>query len=279
MKVRFGWTQEELPLIGQGTWMMERDGREQAVASLRLGVNLGMTVIDTAEMYGNGDVEEIVGEALKDVRRDVFLISKVLPSNAFFDGILRACEGSLKRLQTDCIDLYLLHWPSREPIRETMRGLEELVRRKMARYIGVSNFDIDNLKMAQGALRGERLACNQVLYHLKNRGIERNLLSYCQEHEIAVMGYSPFGHTDFPSARTKAGRQLSQIAAREDHTVRQVVLNFLTREGVIAIPKAGQPAHVWENSLGQGWNLSEASRIELDALFPRPMRDRQLAML
>jgi len=279
MKHRFGWTPDEIPLLGQGTWMIEQNGREQAVAALRFGVEQGMTVIDTAEMYGNGQAEEIVGEALAGLRGRVFLVSKVLPSNAFFDGILNACERSLKRLRTDRLDLYLLHWPSREPIKETMRGLEELVKRKMTRYIGVSNFDVDGLKSAQAVLKEQRLACNQVLYHLKDRGIERKLIPYCREHGIAVMGYSPFGHGQFPKPQTKAGRVLRQVAAKEDRTERQVALNFLTRDGVYAIPKAGKPTHVWENSQALNWTMSEESVARIEEAFPRPLGDTPLGMI
>ena len=174
VKRKFGWTNVEVPIVGQGTWMIEgsQAQEQRAVAALRLGLDLGLTHIDTAEMYGNGRAEELTAEAVGHRRSDVFLVSKVLPSNASYDGTLRACERSLKRLRTDILDLYLLHWSGRHPIRETMRAMETLVNRRFIRFIGVSNLDLDELKEAQRALRHERLACNQVLYHLGDRGIE-----------------------------------------------------------------------------------------------------------
>ncbi len=269
----------KVPLIGQGTWNIEQDDREEAITALTLGIDLGMVLIDTAEMYGSGKSEEIVGEAITGRRADVFLVSKVLPSNASYDGTLKACERSLQRLKTDCLDLYLLHWPGSHPIRETMRAFEELVKRGMTRFIGVSNFDVPELKAAQSALKNERLACNQVLYHLKDRGIERKLIPYCREHEIAVMGYSPFGHSDLPKPDTAEGQALSRIAAAEDRTVRQVVLRFLCRDGVYVIPKSGNPGHVRENGEALDWALSDEEIAEIDKAFPPPDHDTPLGML
>jgi diketogulonate reductase-like aldo/keto reductase len=270
MQSVFGWTGESLPLIGQGTWMIEEDPREQAVAALRLGIELGMTLIDTAEMYGSGRAEEVVGDAIRGLRERVFLVSKVLPSNATYDGTRRACERSLRRLGIDCLDLYLLHWRGSHPVRETMRGLESLVRDGMTRFIGVSNFDVDDVKEAQSALSNERLACNQVLYHLGDRGIERKLIPYCTAHGIAVMGYSPFGHRSFP----KAG-----VASRSGATPRQVVLSFLTRDGVWAIPKSGNPEHVRENAGAFNVRLSADDIAALDRAFPAPDHDVPLGMI
>src|SRR5579885_3446376 len=169
----FGWTGERAPLIGQGTWELERDPEQRAIEALRLGIELGMTLIDTAAMYGNGRAEQIVGRAIQGRRTGLFIVSKVLPSNASYDGTRKACEQSLKRLGIDQLDLYLLHWPGSIPIKETMRGLESLVKDGRTRLIGVSNFDVEQLRNAEHALKNERLACNQVLYHLKDRGIER----------------------------------------------------------------------------------------------------------
>src|SRR5687767_9232508 len=183
----FGWTGVEVAVIGQGTWMIEGAEERRAVESLRLGLDLGMTHIDTAEMYGNGRAEELVGEAIEGRREQVFVVSKVLPSNASFDGTLRACERSLNRLKVDYLDLYLLHWKGSHSIRETMRAMEALVARKQIRYIGVSNFDVPDLRSAEQALRHERLSCNQVLYHLEDRGIERKLIPYCRRQGIAVV--------------------------------------------------------------------------------------------
>lgn len=273
-KAVFGWTGEDLPLVGQGTWEIEKDPRPRAVQALRLGIDLGLSVVDTAEMYGNGLAEQITGEAVKGQRDRVFVVSKVLPSNATYDGTRRACERSLRRLGIDCLDLYLLHWPGSHPIAETMRGLESLVRDRMTRYIGVSNFDVDELKTAQQALSNERLACNQVLYHLGDRGIERRLIPYCNDQGIAVIGYSPFGHGAF-----RRSKPLAAIAERNGKTVRQVVLRFLTRDGVFAIPKSGNPDHVRENAGALGWELTEEDTRAIDAAFPAPDHDVPLGMI
>src|SRR5689334_16285665 len=179
-----------------------------------------MTHIDTAEMYGSGRAEEIVAEAIAGRRGEVFLVSKVLPSNASYEGTLRACEQSLRRLRTDHLDLYLLHWPGSHPIGETMRAMEKLVAEGMTRFLGVSNFDLPELQAAEQALRRERMACNQVLYHLGDRGIERRLLPYCAAQGIAVVGYSPFGHRSFPSPRSQGGRVLAAVAQRSGRTAR-----------------------------------------------------------
>jgi diketogulonate reductase-like aldo/keto reductase len=189
LKRKFGWTSIEVPVIGQGTWMIDgsRDTELLAIDALRLGLDLGLTHIDTAEMYGNGRVEELVSEAIAERRDEVFLVSKVLPSNASYEGTLKACERSLRRLKTDWLDLYLLHWPGSYPISETMRAMEKLVTEGLVRFIGVSNFDVEELKEAERALKNERMTCDQVLYHLGDRGIERRLLPYCTQRGIAVV--------------------------------------------------------------------------------------------
>ena len=256
--------------------MIEKDSDHQAVEALRLGIALGMTLIDTAEMYGNGRTEEVVAKAISGRREQVFLVSKVLPSNASYDGTRRACERSLKRLRTEQLDLYLLHWESEYPIEETMRALESLVADKLTRYIGVSNFDVEPLKAAQNALRHERLSCNQVLYHLKDRGIERRLLPYCQQQQIAVMGYSPFGHDDFPSPRSKGGKVLQEVAKAHGHTPRQVALNFLLRSGLFIIPKSSNPEHVREDRGALGWELRPEEVAAIDLAFPA--REKRLGM-
>ena len=273
----FGWTGAEVPVIGQGTWMIEDDAA--AVAAVRLGLDLGMAHVDTAEMYGSGRAEEVVATALADRRNEVFLVSKVLPSNASYEGTLRACERSLRRLGTDHLDLYLLHWPGSHPIGETMRAMEKLVTDGMTRFIGVSNFDVPELQDAERSLRHERLACNQVLYHLGDRGIERRLMPYCTERGIAVVGYSPFGHRGFPSPRSAGGRVLAEVAGRVERTPRQVVLNFLSRRGAFLIPKSGQPEHVRENAGGAGWDLPPDDDAAIDAAFPAPGHDVPLGMI
>jgi diketogulonate reductase-like aldo/keto reductase len=238
-----------------------------------------MTLIDTAEMYGSGAAEEIVGEAIRGRRQEVFLVTKVLPSNASYDGTLRACEKSLKRLGVDQIDLYLLHWESRHPLQETMRAMAMLVAQGAIRYIGVSNFDVEQLCAAQRALEGHRLACNQVLYHLKDRGIERRLAPYCRENGIAIMGYSPFGHQDFPKRNTAGGRILEEVAQRHKKTARQTALNFLASHGVFTIPKSGDPEHVADNSGAVGWGLTEQEYEVIDRAFPAPDHDVPLGMI
>ena len=275
-KRNFAWTGVRVPVIGMGTWMIEgpQGVERRAVEALRLGLDLGLTHIDTAEMYGSGRVEELVAEAIHDRREEVFLASKVLPSNASYKGTLRACKESLKRLKTEWLDLYLLHWPSSYPIRETMRAMEKLVDDGMIRFIGVSNFDVDQLEAAETALSKHRLACNQVLYHLGYRGIERHIQPYCANRGIAVVGYSPFGHGNFPPPESTGGRVLAEIAKRHGRTPRQVALNFLTRHpSVFTIPKAGRPEHVQENSGGTGWELTSDDLIAIDRAFPAPHFD------
>jgi diketogulonate reductase-like aldo/keto reductase len=275
----------EVPLIGMGTWMIEgrsSDAERRGIEALRLGLDLGMNHIDTAEMYGNGRVEELVAEAVAGRRDQVFLVSKVLPSNASYEQTLKACERSLKRLKTDFIDLYLIHWPSSQyPVKETIRAMEKLADDGMIKFIGVSNFDLDQLREAQHALTKYRIACNQVLYHLAYRGIERDLLPYCAENGIAMVGYSPFGHGNFPSAQSKGGRVLAEIAKKHGRTVRQVALNFLTRHpSLFTIPKAGNADHIREISGAVGnWELTDEDIAAIDSNFPLPRSDKPLEMI
>ncbi|MDQ3835794.1 MAG: aldo/keto reductase [Thermoproteota archaeon] len=282
---KFGWTGLDVSVIGMGTWMLEGRSREadkKAIEALQLGLDLGMNHIDTAEMYGNGQVEELVAEAINGRREDVFLVSKVLPSNASYDGTLKACERSLKRLKTEFLDLYLLHWPSNQhPIEETMRAMEKLVEEGMIKHIGVSNFDVEELKEAQDALKDHRIACNQVFYHLGYRGIERSLLPFCKKKDITIVGYSPFGHGDFPSPGSKKGKILSEMASRYNRTPRQVALNFLTRDAnLFTIPKAGNLNHIRENSDGVGqWRLSDEDISTIKRIFPLPNEDKPLEMI
>lgn len=252
---------------------------KRGLDALRAGIELGMTHIDTAEMYTGS--EEIVAEAIHGRRRNIFLVSKVLPSNASYKGTLRACDASLKRLKTDYLDVYLLHWWSgSHPIEETMRAMEELLSVGKIRHIGVSNLDVDQLKQAQRALSREKIVCNQVLYHLKSRGIENRLIEYCESQNIAVVGYSPFGNGDFPSPTSKGGQVLSAIAKRHGKTPRQVALNFLTRrESLFTIPKASMLDHVRENAGGASWNLDADDLKQLDPVFPVPGKDEPLDMI
>lgn len=273
IKRKFGWTGVEVPIIGQGTWMIDGDPETEsrAIQTLRLGLDLGMSHIDTAEMYGEGHVEELVGKAIAGRRDEIFLVSKVLPSNASYDGTLKACEKSLKRLKTDWLDLYLLHWRGSYPLSETMRAMEKLVAEGLVKYIGVSNFDVEDLMEAEQVLQTEQIACNQVLYNLRDRGIEPRLLPYCSKKRIAVVGYAPFGHGNFPSSSSREGKLLIEIGRRHNRTPKQVALNYLTRHpSTFTIPKTTRSERVKENSGGVGWQLTEDEANEIDRAFPVP---------
>lgn len=276
----FGRTEVQVPAIGQGTWYMERDGRAKAVAALHAGLDLGMSHIDTAEMYGSGLVEEIVGEAIAGRREKVFLVSKVLPQHASFEGVLRACEGSLGRLRTDRLDVYLLHWRGSHPLEQTIGAFERLVRDGKIRFWGVSNFDVEDLEEAL-AIAGEgRMACNQVLYHLEERAIEHEVIPWCKEHGVAVVGYSPFGSGRLPSATSRGGRVLAEIARARGITPRQVALAFLVRdELVFAIPKSSSVEHVGENAGAGDVELSTDEVERIDDAFPLGKRPRSLPAL
>ncbi|MCW5770762.1 MAG: aldo/keto reductase [Rhodospirillaceae bacterium] len=276
----FGPTGKSVAAIGQGTWNMEQDSRKAAVAALRRGLDLGMTHIDTAEMYGSGTAEEIVAEAIAGRRDAVFLVSKVLPHNASRAGTRRACEASLKRLKTDRLDTYLLHWRGAHPLEETIAAFEELRAAGKIAAWGVSNFDADDLDEALAIAGPGRIACNQVLYHLEERGIEHAVLPWCESHGVALVAYSPFGSGQFPGPRSAGGRALADIAAAHGATPRQVALAFLTRRpGVFAIPKAADPAHAADNAGAAALVLAPADIDRLDATFPRGPRPRSLPML
>ncbi|MGZ3507232.1 MAG: aldo/keto reductase [Vulcanimicrobiaceae bacterium] len=268
----FGASGVEVPVIGQGTWdFPEGGGRlEEAERAIRRGIELGMVHLDTAEMYGSGRVEEVLADAITGVPRErLFIASKVLPSNASYEGTIAACERSLRRLRIEHLDLYMLHWPSSYPLEETMRALEALVEQGKTRFIGVSNFDVDQVEEARSYLRRERLACNQVLYHLGERGVEFRLIPYCAQHEVAIVAYTPFGRGRFPRAEAKPDGALGRIAAKHGRSPRQVILNFLTREAnVFTIPKASTVEHVEENAGGAGWTLDAHDVAEIDEAFP-----------
>jgi len=279
---KFGWTGVDVPVIGQGTWMIDGDSETEAraIRALRLGLDLGMSHIDTAEMYGDGHVEELVGQAIAGRRDEIFLVSKVLPSNASYEGTLKACKRSLKRLKTDWLDLYLLHWRGSYPLSETMRAMEKLVTEGLVKYIGVSNFDVEDLMEAEQALQTERIVCNQVLYNLRDRGIELRLLPYCSKKKIAVVGYSPFGHGNFPSPPSREGKLLVEIGRRHNRTPKQVALNFLTRHpSIFTIPKTTRPERVKENSGGVGWQLIEDEVNLIDRAFPVPSPGTPLGVI
>ena len=271
----FASTGVKVPVIGQGTWQMKKDGLE----ALRAGIDLGMIHIDTAEMYTGS--EELIAEAMRGIRKRIFLVSKVSPSNASYKGTLRACDASLKRLRTDYVDVYLLHWWSgSHPIADTMRAMEELVTAGKIRHFGVSNLDVDQLKQAQKGLTREKIVCNQVLYHLRSRAVESQVLPYCESQNIAVVGYSPFGKGNFPAATGKQGKALQTIAERHGKTPRQVALNFLTRrKSLFAIPKASNVDHVRENAGGTGWELAPDDLRLIDSVFPPPGENEPLEMI
>jgi diketogulonate reductase-like aldo/keto reductase len=275
----FGSTGRSVAVIGQGTWHMgeSRRHRTSEAAALRVGLELGMTHIDTAEAYGSGGAEEMLADVLRGVRReDVFLTSKVLPNHASYRGTLAAADQSLRRLGTEYLDLYLLHWPGNEPIEETMRAMEDLVAAGKIRHLGVSNFDVDELDAARRALTRHPLAANQVLYNLAHRGIERDLVPYCAREGIAVIGYTPFG--SFPRRGSAGMTALEQIGAKYGRTPRQVALRFLTRlPCLFAIPKAGDPEHVRENAAAADIELDAGDLAVLERAFPVPGRRAPLA--
>lgn len=276
---RFGWTGVAVPVMGQGTWQMEADDRTASIDALRRGIDAGMTHIDTAELYGEGAVEEIVGEAIAGRRDEVFLVSKVLPNNASYEGTLAACARSLRRLRTDRLDAYLLHWPGSQPLAETLRAFERLERDGKILRWGVSNFDDADLEQAV-ALAGEgRIACNQVLYHLLERSIEHRVIPACERHDIAVVAYSPFGSGGgFPRAPHAGVAVLEAIASARGVTARQVALRFLGRRsfgegaatgpGVFVIPKAASAAHAVENARAGDLELSGDELRRIDEAFP-----------
>jgi diketogulonate reductase-like aldo/keto reductase len=259
----FGSTGVSVPVVGQGTWHMGEDKRirKDEVAALKLGIELGMTHIDTAEMYADGASEEMVAEAIEGQRDRIFIATKVLPSNASRKGTLAACERSLKRLRTDHVDLYLLHWWSdQHPIEDTMRAMADLVAAGKTRFVGVSNFDVEQMRAAQAALGTMRLACNQVLYHLRDRDIEKDVLPHCERERIAVVGYTPLARGGFMRGA------VADIAKRLGKTPRQVALNFLTRRrSLFTIPKATRPEHVRENAGALDFTLPSKDLSAIDA--------------
>jgi diketogulonate reductase-like aldo/keto reductase len=277
----FGSTKRDVAIIGQGTWYIEQADSKTAIGALRRGLDLGMTHIDTAEMYGSGAAETLVGEAIAGRRDEVFLVSKVLPNNASRTGTIAACERSLKRLKTDRLDCYLLHWRGSHPLAETVVAFEQLRADGKILSWGVSNFDVDDLDEVREIAGAGRLACNQVLYHLRERAIEHAVIPWCEENGVAVVAYSPFGHAGgFPELHSVGGRVLKAIADRHKATPRQVALRFLIRRAsLFAIPKAADPEHAEENSGAATLNLSAAELAKVDAAFPLGARPASLPML
>jgi diketogulonate reductase-like aldo/keto reductase len=269
---------ESVKQLGQGTWGMGESGRKrkEEVAALRLGLDLGMTLIDTAEMYANGGAEEVVAETIHGRRDEVFIVSKVLPENSTRAGTIAACERSLKRLRTDRIDLYLLHWRGRIALEETLAGFTALLEAGAIRFWGVSNFDVDDMEELVALQGGAACATNQVLYNLRRRGIEYGLLPWCRGRNIPIMAYSPI-----EQGRLLRERTLTAVAVRHrDATPAQIALAWVLRQtDMMVIPKAGTEAHVRENRAGLDIALTDADLVELDRAFPPPRFPRPLELL
>ncbi len=268
---------ESVPRLGQGTWRMgeSRRLRNQEVAALKLGIELGMTLIDTAEMYGGGGAEAIVGEAIDGRRQDLFIVSKVLPENSSRAGTIAACKRSLERLGIERLDLYLLHWRGRFALRDTLAGFEALLGDGLIRYWGVSNFDVGDMEELAALPGGDRVATNQVLYNLARRGIEADLLSWCRDRNIPIMAYSPVDQ-----GRLLRNAALTRVAGRHTATPAQIAIAWiLRREDTMVIPKATDEAHVRENRAALDIQLTPADLAELDRAFPPPRGSQPLEML
>jgi len=268
---------ESVPQLGQGTWHMGESGRarKEEIAAVRLGLDFGMTLIDTAEMYGNGGAEEVVAEAVAGRREECFIVSKVLPENATRAGTIAACGRSLKRLKTDRIDLYLLHWRGSPKLEETLAGFEALIASGAIRYWGVSNFDVDDMEELFRLAGGASCATNQVLYNLRRRGIEAGLLPWCRKRAVPIMAYSPF-----EQGRLLRDRTLTAVAIRHRATTAQIALAWVLRQAdMMAIPKSSTEAHVRENRAALDIALSAQDLAELAKTFPPPKERRPLELL
>jgi diketogulonate reductase-like aldo/keto reductase len=267
---------EKVPALGLGTWHMG-DSRARAAdeaAAVRLGIELGMTLIDTAEMYGSGGAEEVVARAAQGLRDKLFIVSKVYPHNASRSGVVAACERSLKRLETDRIDLYLLHWRGSIPLAETLEGFQRLERDGKIRYHGVSNLDRSDMEEWAGLAGGDQVAANQVLYNLGQRGPEWGLVPWCREHGVAIMAYTPLGN-----GAMLRNPVLAEIGRRHNASPAQIALAWLLhRDGTIVIPKAVQPAHVRENAAAGQIALGAEDLAAIDRAFPPPRRRTALGM-
>jgi diketogulonate reductase-like aldo/keto reductase len=265
--------------LGQGAWQIGEDGRSRAAeqAALRLGLDLGLALIDTAEMYGDGGSEELIAEVIAGRREQVYLVSKVLPENATQRGTVAACERSLKRLKTDYLDLYLLHWRGSVPLDDTLGAFVKLKERGSIRDFGVSNFDRADLEEAQSLAGGSGIATNQVLYNLEQRGVEWDVLPWCREHGVPLMAYSPLGSD---SRRLRTHAVLTQIARRCAATPARVALAWLLRQpDMFVIPKTASAAHVRDNHAALALELSAADVADLERAFPAPRRATPLAMI
>jgi diketogulonate reductase-like aldo/keto reductase len=280
-KRSFGSTRRSVAAVGQGTWRIEESAADSVVTAMRRGLDLGLTHIDTAEMYGSGAAEVLVAQAIAGRRDEVFLVSKLLPSNASKRGTLAACEKSLARLRTDRLDCYLLHWRGTYPLEETIAAFETLARDGKILSWGVSNFDVADLDEVASIAGAGHPACNQVLYHLQERAIEHAVLPWCQRQGTAVVAYTPFGQSTAAfDARTKHGRVLHEIAEAHQATARQVALRFLLRNPeTFVIPKAAGMTHISDNAAALGLELSDVELARIDAAFPRGKPRRGLPMI
>ncbi len=273
-----GPAERDVPVLGQGTWGMgeSKNAHADEVAALRLGIDLGMTLIDTAEIYGDGGSEKVVADAIEGQRDHVFVVTKVSPRNASRTGLPKACERSLKRLRIDAIDLYLLHWPSNTPLAETVEAFEQLRSAgKIGRW-GVSNFDLEEMKELLAARNGSVCSANQVLYHVGERAIESDLLPWSQRNKLPIMAYSPLGR----GRRLLNNATLKKTAKRHDATPAQIAIAWVLRQpDVIAIPKASNKTHVRDNAQSVDIRLTKQDLDEIDLAFPPPRSKQPLAML
>lgn len=270
----------EIPMIGQGTWRMgeNRSERDAEIAALRLGLDLGITLIDTAEMYGEGGAEMLVGEAIAGRREEVFLVSKIYPHHACHEGTMEACERSLKRLKTDRLDLYLLHWRESIPLEETVEAFLKLKEQGKILDFGVSNFDLADMEDWVRVAGGDQVATNQVYYNLEHRGIEFDLMPWCKKRGIPIMAYSPLKSSGDDKHALLERPVLKRIAKAHDATTAQIVLAWLLHMGVVVIPKAVKPEHVRENRAVADIQLTGEDLKALDKAFPAPTRKVALAM-
>lgn len=277
---RLGHTDVRIPVIGQGTWRFgeDRSKAKAEIEALRFGLEHGMRLIDTAEEYAKGGAERVVGEAIADVRKEVFLVTKVSAKNCTYSGVLQAAEASLDRLNATYIDLYLQHWPNEQiPVAETMGAMAELLDKGLVKYVGVSNFNPKLLSEAQRALGRHPLVCNQVAYHLTDRHIEDAELPFCRENGITVMGYSPFGYAPqhfgkpgFPREGTPERGVLDEIGQKYGKNAYQVALNWIVRQdGIVSIPKSANLDHIRDNLNALGWELEEEDLVRIDHTFPK----------
>ncbi len=273
--IGLGRSQEKVSVIGQGTWGLggyetrDDSNDEEAVEALQLGIKQGMMFIDTAEIYGDGHSEELVGKAIESMRSDVFIATKIWPNHFSYDDVLKAAKASIHRLRITSIDLYQLHWPNPQiPIQETMKAMEKLVDTGTIRYIGVSNFSVEQLQEAQAALSQNELVSNQVEYNLLERGIEQDLLPYCQKEKITVMAYRPLERGRLITETNSKFRLLDEFASKYDKSRAQIALNWLiSKENVMAIPKAIKRKHIIDNSDAAKWSLKDIELQKLDDAF------------